>query len=127
MNRSTPIVGFVLFVAMLGSNLPAPLYELYRVRFGTTTFATTAVFAAYPLALVATPIAFARLPDRIGRRPVLAIGIVAAAAGAIVFALARDVPTLIAGDFARRSRLLRPRSRSPRSSSQRSIRSRTSP
>jgi MFS family permease len=96
-NRPVFVVGFVLFVAMLGSNFPAPLYELYRVRFASTTFAMTGVFAAYPLALVATLLAFARLPDRLGRRPVLAIGLVAAAVGSIVFATAGGVPELILG------------------------------
>jgi MFS family permease len=95
-NRSVLIVGFVLFVAMLGSNLPAPLYELYRVRFGASTFAMTVVFAAYPLALVATLIGFARLPDAMGRRPILAFGIAAAALGSIVFAFANGVPALLA-------------------------------
>ena len=82
---------------MLGSNLPAPLYELYRVRFASTTFAMTAVFATYPLALVVTLLAFARLPDRIGRRPMLALGIVATAVGSLVFAAAHGVPELVAG------------------------------
>jgi MFS family permease len=96
-NRSVVFVGFVLFVAMVGSNLPAPLYELYRVRFGASTFAITVVFATYPLALVATLIGFARLPDAIGRRPTLALGIAAAAVGSIVFATASGVPALLAG------------------------------
>ncbi|HEY0381217.1 MAG TPA: MFS transporter [Candidatus Elarobacter sp.] len=97
MTRPVLFVGFVLFVAMLGSNVPAPLYELYRVQFASTTFAMTAVFATYPLALVATLLAFARLPDRIGRRPVLMLGIVATAAGSMVFAAAHGVPELVAG------------------------------
>ena len=97
MNRSVLFVGFVLFVAMIGSNLPAPLYELYRVRFGASTFAITVVFATYPLALVATLIGFARLPDAIGRRPTLALGIAAAALGSIVFATATGIAALIVG------------------------------
>jgi MFS family permease len=92
--RPVLLVGFVLFAAMLGSNFPAPLYELYRVRFASTTFAMTGVFATYPLALVVTLVAFARLPDRLGRRPVLALGIVAAALGSIVFATANGVAAL---------------------------------
>lgn len=91
------LVGFVLFVAMVGSNVPAPLYELYRVRFASTTFVMTGVFATYPLALVATLLAFARLPDRIGRRPVLALGIVATALGSLVFAGAHGVTALVIG------------------------------
>jgi MFS family permease len=91
------IVGFALFVAFLGSNVPAPLYELYGIRFGASTFAMTVVFAVYPLALVATLIGFARLPDVLGRRPVMALGVGAAGLGSIVFALANGVPALVAG------------------------------
>ena len=97
MNRAVVLVGCVLFVAMLGSNLPAPLYEAYRVRFATTTFAMTVVFASYPLALVATLFALARLPDRIGRRPTLALGLIAAALGSIAFATATGFAALVAG------------------------------
>ncbi|HEV3086177.1 MAG TPA: MFS transporter [Candidatus Elarobacter sp.] len=95
MTRPVLLVGFVLFVAMLGSNFPAPLYEIYRVRFATTTFAMTGVFAAYPLALIVTLIGFSRLPDRIGRRPSLALGTLAAALGSIVFATAHSVAALV--------------------------------
>jgi len=96
-NRSVLIVGFVLFVAMMGSNIPAPLYELYRVHFASTTFVMTAVFAVYPIALVVMLIVFARLPDRIGRRPVLALGIAAAALGSIAFVVAQSIALLYAG------------------------------
>jgi predicted MFS family arabinose efflux permease len=96
-NRATLAVGFVLFVAMMGSNVPAPLYELYRVHFATTTFVMTGVFAIYPIALVLMLIAFARLPDAIGRRPVLVLSIVAAALGTIAFAVAQSVAVLFAG------------------------------
>ena len=97
MTRPVLVVGFVLFVAMMGSNIPVPLYELYRVHFGTTIFVMTAVFAIYPISLVATLIAFARLPDRIGRRPVLAIGVVAAALGSCAFLFARSIEPLFVG------------------------------
>ena len=97
MNRAVLAVGFVMFVAMMGSNIPAPLYELYRVHFASTTFVMTAVFASYPIALVATLLAFARLPDRIGRRPVLVIGIIAAALGSLAFLAAQSIALLFVG------------------------------
>ena len=97
MNRPVVLVGFVLFVAMMGSNIPAPLYELYRVHFVSTTFVMTAVFAVYPIALVAMLIAFARLPDRVGRRPVLALGVAAAALGSIAFVFAQSIAFLFVG------------------------------
>ena len=97
MNRPVLLVGFVLFVAMMGSNIPAPLYELYRVHFASTTFVMTAVFAVYPIALVVMLIVFARLPDRIGRRPVLALGVIAAALGSVAFVLAQSIALLFIG------------------------------
>jgi MFS family permease len=97
MNRSTAIVASALLVAMLGSNLPAPLYEVYRVRFGLSEFMVTLVFATYPFALAGTLALFAPLPDRIGRRPVLVVGLIAAAAGSLAFACASDVAWLVAG------------------------------
>jgi predicted MFS family arabinose efflux permease len=96
-NRPVLLVGFALFVAMMGSNIPAPLYELYREHFATTTFVMTAVFAVYPIALVAMLIVFARLPDRIGRRPVLALGIVATALGSLAFLFAQSIALLFVG------------------------------
>jgi predicted MFS family arabinose efflux permease len=87
-------------VAMLASNLPAPLYELYRQRFGFSTFAMTGVFAIYPLALVVTLIACARVPDVLGRRAALVLGVIASAIGAVLFALAGGIAWLFAGRIA---------------------------
>jgi len=100
MTRAAWIVGLALAVAMLGSNLPAPLYELYRQRFGFSTLGVTAVFATYPLALVVTLVACARVPDVIGRRATLVLGVLVSALGAVLFALAGGIAWLIAGRLA---------------------------
>ncbi|BDE04977.1 hypothetical protein WPS_02530 [Vulcanimicrobium alpinum] len=94
------MVGLALAAAMLGSNIPAPLYELYRQRFGFSTFAMTAVFATYPIALIGALIACERVPDRIGRRATLALGVLVSALGAALFALAGGLSWLIAGRLA---------------------------
>src|ERR1700686_5326791 len=87
-------------VAMLGSNLPAPLYELYRQRFGFSTFALAAIFATYPIALVFTLVACARVPDLLGRRAALTLGVVFSALGTLLFALAGGIGWLFAGRLA---------------------------
>lgn len=100
MTRAAWVVGLALAAAMLGSNIPAPLYELYRQRFGFSTFAMTAVFATYPIALIGALIACERVPDRIGRRATLALGVLVSALGAALFALAGGLGWLIAGRLA---------------------------
>src|ERR1700694_502091 len=87
-------------VAMLSPNLPAPLYELYRQRFGFSTFALAAIFATYPIALVLTLIACARVPDLLGRRATLALGVLISALGSLLFALAGGIGWLFAGRLA---------------------------
>jgi predicted MFS family arabinose efflux permease len=93
--RETALIAWALFVTMFASNLPAPFYEIYRQRFGLSHFWITLVFAAYPLTLVAGTIVLARVPDRLGRRPALQLGLVASAACSLLFAWAPNVPTLV--------------------------------
>ncbi|MGH7706548.1 MAG: MFS transporter [Vulcanimicrobiaceae bacterium] len=100
MTRAAWVVGLVMAAAMLGSNLPAPLYDLYRQRFGFSTLAMTAVFAVYPLALIVTLVACSRVPDRLGRRATLALGVAVSAIGALLFAVADGIGWLIAGRLA---------------------------
>ncbi|GAC1419240.1 MAG: MFS transporter [Candidatus Velthaea sp.] len=94
MNRSSVILGLALFTAMIGSNLPAPLYEIYRARFGLSAFVMTAIFATYPMALVVCTVGLARFADRYGRRPVLIASVAASAVGSLLFAWAPDIEAL---------------------------------
>jgi MFS family permease len=90
-------LALVLFIALFGSNLPAPLYERYRQELGLSTFDVALIFATYPIALVATLLAFARLPDRIGRKPVLVLAVAASGLGSVAFAIGLNVAWLFAG------------------------------
>lgn len=99
MNRATWIVGAALFTAMLASNLPAPLYEHYRVAFGLSPFGSTAIFAVYPLTLGVGAFVLGRMADRFGRRPVLIAGLAFSALGALLFAWAPSVAALAGGRF----------------------------
>lgn len=94
------LVGVTMFALLAGANLPAPIYEVYRRAWHLSDLEMTAVFATYPLTLVAGSIAFARLSDRFGRRPLLLAALVAGIGGALLFALATSTGWLYAGRWA---------------------------
>jgi MFS family permease len=90
------LVGLALFVLVAGANLATPLYAVYRDRFGFSSVVLTLVFATYQLVLCPSLIVFGQLSDRIGRRPVIAGGLVVAMAGLALFALASGTASLFA-------------------------------
>jgi MFS family permease len=90
------LVGLALFVLVAGANLATPLYAVYRERFGFSSVVLTLVFATYQLVLCPSLIVFGQLSDRVGRRPVVAGGLVVAMAGLALFALASDTAWLFA-------------------------------
>ena len=83
-------------VLMAGANVAAPLYAVYATRYGFSSFVLTAIFTVYAVVLVPTLLIFGRVSDRYGRRPVMLAGVLAGAAGLIVFAAARDTAWLFA-------------------------------
>ncbi|WP_220034454.1 MFS transporter [Curtobacterium sp. MCPF17_047] len=87
----------VFAVIMLGGALPIPLYTVWAplLRFGPLT--TTVIFVAYVVGVVASLVLLGPVSDRSGRRPVLGIAIGVAALSTVLFAVATDVPLLLAG------------------------------
>jgi predicted MFS family arabinose efflux permease len=85
------LVGYALLSNMIGTNLPTPLYGVYRTEFGFSQATLTLIFAIYALAVIAALLLFGRLSDAYGRRPLLMIGLLLAAAGSVLFALAQGV------------------------------------
>jgi MFS family permease len=84
------ILTVAFFALLLGSNLPTPLYAVYRERFGFSSVVLTLVFATYMLVLVPTLLLCGQLSDRVGRRRVIAAGLLTAAVGLGLFAAATD-------------------------------------
>jgi MFS family permease len=84
------ILTAAFFALLLGSNLPTPLYAVYRERFGFSSVVLTLVFATYMLVLVPTLLLCGQLSDRVGRRRVIAAGLLTAAVGLGLFAAATD-------------------------------------
>ncbi|WP_346167321.1 MFS transporter [Streptomyces javensis] len=89
----------VYTVVMLGGTLPIPLYVFWAPQMGFGPFTTTLVFAVYALGTVLALMVFASLSDRVGRRPLLAAAVLAAATSTALFLLAHDVGTLLAARF----------------------------
>jgi MFS family permease len=90
------LCGYTLVVLFMGTNMPSPLYRVYQETFGFTPLVVTLIFAVYMAVLIPSMLLFGPLSDVIGRRRVLLPSIVAAMAGAGVFAAADGTSWLFA-------------------------------
>jgi MFS family permease len=90
------IVAAALFVLLVASNMPTPLYAVYRERFGFSSAVLTLIFATYAIVLVPSLLVFGQLSDRLGRRRVNVAGMGVAMVGLGLFALARGTAWLFA-------------------------------
>ncbi len=79
------------------SAAPSMVYPLYAAQWDLTPTVTTAIFAIYPIVVVAVLIAFGSLSDHVGHRAAMLAGLAASAAGALLFALAGNLPMLFLG------------------------------
>ena len=89
-------VAAALFVLLVASNMPTPLYAVYRERFGFSSAVLTLIFTTYAVVLVPSLLLFGQLSDRLGRRRVIAAGLVVAMVGLALFAAARGTGWLFA-------------------------------
>lgn len=94
--RDYALAAFAFFVIITGGGLPTPLYVIYQKAWGFSPGILTVIFGAYAAGLLVMLLAFGRLSDRVGRRPVLVLSIVVAIVSTIVFLLASNVGWLIA-------------------------------
>jgi MFS family permease len=90
------LMALVLTLAMLGTTLPTPLYDIYQSRWHFSAAMVTVTYAAYAAAVIATLLLAGRASDQAGRRPVLAAALAASVVSTIVFIVAPDVGALIA-------------------------------
>ena len=82
------------------SAAPAMAYRLYAHEWGLSPTLTTAIFAIYPISVVAVLIGFGDVSDHIGRRAAMLMGLAAPLLGAAIFALAPNVAWLLAARVA---------------------------
>lgn len=89
--------GVVLSMLLIGANLATPLYPLLQAQMGLTSLDVTVAFATYVLSLATGLMLVGHWSDHIGRRAALAVSIVVALAGGMVFANADNLFQLSAG------------------------------
>jgi predicted MFS family arabinose efflux permease len=79
------------------SAAPSMTYPLYAEEWHLTPTMTTAIFAVYPIAVVAALILFGDLSDHVGRRAAMLLGVASSALGVLLFAVAPDFAWVLAG------------------------------
>src|SRR6266540_4773146 len=90
-------VAYAFLVTMFGATLPTPLYPLFQQRYSFGELMVTVVFAIYAFGVVAGLLLFGALSDEIGRKPVLAAGLVLSAVSAVLFVVADSLTPIYAG------------------------------
>ena len=85
---------FVLAVTSVGAAVPTPLYPIYESRFDFSAGVLGLVFASYTVGVLLTLFLVAPQAERIGRRPLLYVGMILTAAAAAVFVFANGVVAL---------------------------------
>lgn len=82
-------MALVFMIGMAGTTLPTPLYPLYRQQLGLSHLMVAAVFASYAFAVIGALVFTGPWSDQVGRRPLLAGGLVTSIVSALLF-LAED-------------------------------------
>lgn len=92
--RRLPLLFFTVLVDLVGFGIVLPLLPLYARDFGADGVQTGLLVSIYSLVqLVMAPI-WGRISDRVGRRPVLILGLLGSGAAYLVFANAGSLATL---------------------------------
>jgi DHA1 family tetracycline resistance protein-like MFS transporter len=90
------IVFVTVFLDLVGFGIVIPLLPLYAQRFGAGPVAVTWLLAVYSLMQFFFAPWWGRVSDRVGRRPVLLLGLFGSAASYLAFGLAGSLPVLFA-------------------------------
>lgn len=91
-----PAVVAVLFSVTAAVNLQVPLYRAYAAAEGLGTGPTALMFGAYVCGLLPVLLGLGGASDRVGRRPVLAIGLLASSLATLMMILRPEFSTLAA-------------------------------
>ncbi|HVG44621.1 MAG TPA: MFS transporter, partial [Longimicrobium sp.] len=90
------IVFVTVFLDLVGFGIVIPLLPLYATRFGAGPVAVAWLLAVYSLMQFLFAPWWGRVSDRVGRRPILLLGLFGSAASYLAFGLAGSLPVLFA-------------------------------
>ncbi|HEX5172795.1 MAG TPA: MFS transporter [Gaiellaceae bacterium] len=91
------LAAFAFFVAMVGTTLPTPLYPLFEQRYAFGPLLVTVIFAIYAFGVIGGLVLFGNFSDRLGRKPILLLGLALSAASTLLFLLAGSLAPIYAG------------------------------
>lgn len=86
---------YTLFVAMLGTTLPTPLYPLLQRRYSFGELLVTVIYGIYSFGVIGGLVGLGKLSDRLGRRPMLLAGLVLSALSAFLFLVASSLAPIV--------------------------------
>ncbi|WP_158292337.1 MFS transporter [Paracraurococcus ruber] len=92
--HAAPVIGLAVAAVGLATTLPLPLYGAYAAQGGHGAGALSLAFAAYAATVILASPLLGPLPDRIGRKPCLLLGVVCAALSTLLLALQPGLATL---------------------------------
>ena len=91
------LIAYLFTVTMASSTLPTPLYPLYQREDGFGALMVTVVFATYAVGVLAALFLGGHVSDWVGRRRMLALGVLVGIVSSATFALSAALPALLAG------------------------------
>ncbi|HII81849.1 MAG TPA: MFS transporter [Ferroplasma sp.] len=90
-NAGSVIIFLLLFSIMAASNVTAPIYELYALKYHFGPFIITDIFAIYVLMLIPSLLFWGQYSDKHGRKLPIAIGVIMELIGLLSFLFAINV------------------------------------
>jgi Major Facilitator Superfamily len=90
------LVAGVLFLLLFVSGAASPLYDVYQAKWRFSATTLTAIFGTYVLAFLVTLLVFGSVSDYLGRRGVIAVGLVVGAGACGLFLAAHGAGLLFA-------------------------------
>jgi DHA1 family tetracycline resistance protein-like MFS transporter len=97
MRRSSLLVLFLtVFIDLIGFGMVIPFLSFYAREYGASGIAVGAVVGIYSIMQFFFAPVWGRLSDRVGRRPVMLVSLVASTSGYLLFAFSRSLTVLFA-------------------------------
>ncbi|MCB4820363.1 MFS transporter [Roseicella sp. GB24] len=94
------VIGLAVAAVGLATTVPLPLYGAYAAAGGYGAGALALAFACYATTAIVTAPLLGPLPDRIGRRPCVLLGVACAALSTLLLSLLPGIPALAAARVA---------------------------